>query len=193
MRSPARTPIQSPLQRFDAMELRLTLRANALGRRRSLTRLFRVASRLGDGIAWYALLVFLWVIGPAGSEPAVLQIGLTALGGVLIYRVLKNGLMRERPYIAHRGIVPGTAPLDRYSFPSGHSMHAALFTAFVAVLAAPLLPLVLPFALAVAASRVILGLHYPSDVIAGVGIGLALASVSLALRTPSAIIGWAAS
>ena len=71
------------------------------------------------------------------------------------------------------------APLDEFSFPSGHTLHAIAFSS-VAVAHYPWLawPLA-PFVALVAASRVVLGLHYPSDVLAASVIGTALASLSL--------------
>jgi undecaprenyl-diphosphatase len=72
------------------------------------------------------------------------------------------------------------APLDRYSFPSGHTLHAVSFTIVTTAHAPELAPILVPFALLVAASRVVLGLHYPTDVAAGAFIGMLLASVSLA-------------
>ncbi len=89
--------------------------------------------------------------------------------------------MRERPYINHGDILCGAAPLDRYSFPSGHTLHAACFTTMYAHVEPLMLPFLLPFALLVAASRIVLGLHYPSDVIVGASLGFALAGASIAL------------
>ncbi|MEM6511462.1 MAG: phosphatase PAP2 family protein, partial [Pseudomonadota bacterium] len=97
-----------------------------------------------------------------------------------VYKSMKKRLVRERPYINHGDILCGAAPLDRYSFPSGHTLHAACFTTMYAHIDPSLLVVLLPFALLVAASRIILGLHYPSDVIVGGSIGLALASVGIA-------------
>ncbi len=101
------------------------------------------------------------------------------LAGVALYRVLKTRLVRERPFVSHAGILLGTAPLDRYSFPSGHTLHAVCFT-IVAVTHHPVLAgVLLPFAMLVAASRVVLGLHYPSDVAAGAALGAMLAVATL--------------
>ena len=72
-------------------------------------------------------------------------------------------------------------PLDRYSFPSGHTLHAVSFTT-IALAHFPELAIVLvPFALLVAVSRVVLGLHYPTDVAAGAVLGATLATIGLAL------------
>jgi undecaprenyl-diphosphatase len=72
-------------------------------------------------------------------------------------------------------------PLDRYSFPSGHTLHAVTFTAIaihhVPMLAVPLVP----FALLIGASRVVLGLHYPTDVLAGATLGAGIAASTLML------------
>ena len=71
------------------------------------------------------------------------------------------------------------APLDEFSFPSGHTLHAVAF-GLVAMAHYPALALLLvPFTASVAVSRVVLGLHYPSDVLAATGIGSALAALSL--------------
>ena len=72
-------------------------------------------------------------------------------------------------------------PLDRYSFPSGHTLHAVCFT-WQAVAHFPELAWVLVAAATlIALSRVILGLHYPTDVVAGGTIGALLATCGLAL------------
>jgi undecaprenyl-diphosphatase len=72
-------------------------------------------------------------------------------------------------------------PLDRYSFPSGHTLHAVSFT-WQAVAHFPQLAWILiPLALLIALSRVVLGLHYPTDVIAGAAVGALLAAGGLAL------------
>jgi undecaprenyl-diphosphatase len=106
---------------------------------------------------------------------------LTGIGGVLLYKWLKRTFVRERPFITHVGISRAAAPLDRYSFPSGHTLHAVSFT-WQAVANFPELGWVLvPLAGLIADSRVVLGLHYPSDVLIGAAIGALLATVGLSL------------
>lgn len=169
------------MARFDVAEYRLCRRLNRGAGRRWVRLVFRVASRLGDGILWCVLVVLLpLVYGPAALRPALVM-SLTGLAGVAIYKFLKRHLVRERPFIRHPGITLAMPPLDRYSFPSGHTLHAVAFT-WQAVEHFPELGWVLiPLAALIATSRVVLGLHYPSDVIAGGAIGAALAIAAQSL------------
>ena len=163
--------------RVDAAEFGICRTLNGLSRRPPVRRVFQVVSRLGDGVIWYSLLL---LRGRAGMRPA-LAMALTGIIGVALYKVLKQTLVRERPFITHSGISLHGAPLDRYSFPSGHTLHAVAFT-WQAVAHFPGLAWVLvPFTSLVAASRVVLGLHYPTDVLVGAAIGGLLAQLGLSL------------
>jgi undecaprenyl-diphosphatase len=172
------------LRRADAAELALCLYLNRACGRRGVREFFGAISRLGDGVAWYVLIFALPFLYPsAGPLPSV-RMAMTGIAGVLIYKALKRTLVRERPFIACAGIALGTAPLDRYSFPSGHTLHAVSFTTMTVSLFPELGLLLVPFAALVGASRVVLGLHYPSDVAAGALLGFGLASLSLAVELP---------
>lgn len=168
-------------RRADAFEYAWCLRLNRTCRQSSVRTFFALISRLGNGVFWYVLMVLLPVLyGSEGITPAI-QMAVVGIAGVVIYKLLKSRLVRERPYISLAGIVPGTPPLDRYSFPSGHTLHAVSFSIVIVYSCPELAVLVVPFACLVAASRVVLGLHYPSDVLAGAGLGVVLAAVSIRL------------
>jgi undecaprenyl-diphosphatase len=172
---------QLMLARFDDAEYRLCRGLNRASEWQWLRALMRVASRLGDGLLWYVLLPALPLLyGTAAIRPALAMLA-TGLTGLLVYRRLKSTLVRERPFIRHPGITQEMPPLDRYSFPSGHTLHAVCFTC-QAVAHFPVLGWVLvPAAALIALSRVVLGLHYPTDVLAGAAIGASLAVCGLAL------------
>lgn len=169
------------LARIDAAEYGICRRMNRGASHVGLRTIFRVASRLGDGVIWYALLALLPVLyGSVAIRPAA-TMAITGVVGVALYKALKHVFVRERPFITHTSISLAAAPLDRYSFPSGHTLHAMSFT-WQAVAHFPELGWVLvPLAMLIAASRVVLGLHYPTDVLAGAGIGVALATLGLSV------------
>ncbi|MGH8230797.1 MAG: phosphatase PAP2 family protein [Steroidobacteraceae bacterium] len=167
------------MARFDMAEYALCRRLNRASSTPILCHTLRMASRLGDGVAWYVLVPLLPLLyGRAAVLPAI-GMAVTGIVGLLIYRWLKRALVRERPFIRHPGITQAMPPLDRYSFPSGHTLHAVAFS-WQAVAHFPELGWVLiPFASLVACSRVVLGLHYPSDVLAGATLGALLAMLAL--------------
>lgn len=167
------------MRRFDAAELALCVRVNRLCTRSHALKFFGVVSRLGDGVFWYALMLVLPMLYGDVGFPVAVQMALTGLTGVAVYKTLKRTLVRERPFLSDARISLGTAPLDRYSFPSGHTLHAVTFTTLACNYFPELAIVLAPFTALVAASRVILGLHYPTDVIAGALLGLGLATTSL--------------
>lgn len=166
---------------FNYLEGGICLRINRLSRKAWIRRLFAAVSKLGDGGFWVLMAALLYVLQGPQSLPSILHMAVTGGIGVLVYKALKNRLIRERPYINHGGILCGTAPLDRYSFPSGHTLHAVGFTILLWAFEPTTLLLAAPFTVLVAVSRVVLGLHYPSDVAVGAVLGAVLAGTSLAL------------
>jgi undecaprenyl-diphosphatase len=173
------TGLTALMARIDAAEYGICRRLNRGASLRTVRATFQVASRLGDGIVWYAMIFALpFLYGPDALRPSI-TMALTGVLGVGLYKVLKHVFVRERPFITHSSISLAAAPLDRYSFPSGHTLHAVSFT-WQAVAHFPELAWVLlPLASLIAASRVVLGLHYPTDVLAGAGIGAGLAAIGL--------------
>jgi undecaprenyl-diphosphatase len=174
------TGLNSLMARIDAAEYGLCCRLNRGAQRRLPRRVFQIASRLGDGVVWYALILALPLLyGAAAAKPAIVM-ALTGVLGVVLYRLLKRLFVRERPYITHEAISRAAAPLDRYSFPSGHTLHAVSFTWQACTHFPELGWVLLPLTGLIAGSRVVLGLHYPTDVLAGATIGAALAELGLA-------------
>ena len=163
-----------------AVEMPLCLALNRWGTRSLVHGFFATISRLGDGIFWYALMAALALAGGVRGAAAGLHLAVTGLIALALYRLLKRHIRRPRPCEGNQGVVALVAPLDRFSFPSGHTLHAVAFTTVASAWFPSLAILLIPFALLIALSRVVLGLHYPSDVLAAIVIGLLLAAGSLA-------------
>jgi undecaprenyl-diphosphatase len=166
-------------QQLAELELAWCLRINRIGEKRLVEQVFAVVSRLGDGIFWYTLMVTLLVFYGSLAIPAVGRMLTVGFISLLLYKWLKAKTTRPRPCNCNTTIRITVPPLDLYSFPSGHTLHAVAFS-IVAVFHFPrLVWLVLPFTLLVALSRLVLGLHYPSDVLAGALLGTGLSIVVL--------------
>jgi undecaprenyl-diphosphatase len=174
------TAFSSFLARIDTADYRICRRLNRGASRFLIRKPFQLISRLGDGLIWYVLILALPVLyGAPAVKPAILM-ALTGLLGVMLYGILKRCFVRERPFIRHAGISRAGAPLDRYSFPSGHTLHAVSFAWQASVHFPALAWVLVPLAGLIAASRMVLGLHYPTDVLVGALLGASLAQLGLA-------------
>jgi undecaprenyl-diphosphatase len=150
------------------------LRANHWAEQTWVRRYFQTVSRLGDGIVWYLLGAVIPLVEGQRGLPVFLHLAVMAIITSTLYRYLKKWTKRPRPFANDARIHVWTAPLDEFSFPSGHTLHAVSFT-LVTVAYYPMLAVVLiPLAISIALSRVVLGLHYPSDVFAATVIGSVL-------------------
>jgi len=100
------------------------------------------------------------------------HIGIEMLGSLalshLIVHVLKKNVCRERPKDVLKRINTFNLPIDCYSFPSGHTT-SVFAIAMTMTLHNPMLSIIVfPIAFTVAISRIYTGVHYPSDVLAGI-------------------------
>ena len=138
-------------------------------------------TRLGDGWVWYALAAILLLFGGPQRYAAVLAGLTTSIAGIFIFRRLKRLSKRPRPCQIEPHCWAMIAPPDRFSFPSGHAMTAFGIAVAVGHFYPELQLGLLMLAASIAASRIILGMHFLTDVIAGsaIGIGLGFAAFHL--------------
>jgi undecaprenyl-diphosphatase len=142
-----------------------------------LTAAARVVTWAGSAFVLVPLaLACCLVLVRVGLRQEAFAVAVSLAGAILISDLVKLLVSRSRPPVAHLQAVTGS------SFPSGHATQASAFW-FSLVLAlrvtrvAPLLTrvaagLALALVLAVALSRIYLGVHYPADVVAGVLLGM---------------------
>ena len=132
---------------------------------------FSVINSLANGKFWYAIMVAFPFIFGKEALIAVFQMIIVGLFCLPVYKYIKNKSRRYRPYITCDHIICTIKPLDKYSFPSGHTMNAVAFTIILCNFRPEFGAVLIPFTLLVALSRVVLGHHYPSDVISGAFVG----------------------
>ncbi len=154
-----------------------------------LTAVLRVVTWLGSGVVLVPVLVVACVLFRRlwrSWRPAV-DIVVVYGWAVLLYSVMKDALQRPRPPVAGR-----LTAADGWSFPSGHSTQAATAWGILAVLAWIDRPVRRQVAIGIAAAAVILlvaasrwylGVHWLSDVLAGMTLGIAVLSLWGVART----------
>jgi undecaprenyl-diphosphatase len=139
------------------------------------------SSRAGDGWLWGSMAIpILWLGGQRRYE-AMAVLASAALTGIVVFLLLKRMCSRARPCeiapIRWKELVPP----DRFSFPSGHSITAFAMVVPLSLFYPTFMMELMFCAVSVASSRVVLGLHFLSDVVAGslMGAGIGYAAYAL--------------
>jgi len=141
----------------------------------------------GDSWFWAIALILLWFLT---DDPFWKKWAVTLSGGisvlVVIVMSLKFTIRRRRPEGVWGGIYRNTDP---HSFPSGHAARAFLIAVLAAGLGPAWLGIILwVWAPLVALARVAMGVHYASDIVAGMFLGMLVGLVGL--ETYSPILDW---
>jgi undecaprenyl-diphosphatase len=132
------------------------------------------ATRGGDGWLWYTVGLAVFLFGGEDRVAALAATGLSSVLSILLFIWLKRFTGRRRPCQIEPHCWATLLPPDQFSFPSGHTM-TAFAVAVPLSLFYPTFAIGLLFcALSVAMSRILLGMHFLSDVIAGALIGTGL-------------------
>ncbi len=139
------------------------------------------ATRAGDGWLWFLTGLFILWFGGQDCLPALASAGSAAVAGIGCFLLLKNVSGRKRPFEIEPHCWAKLLPPDRFSFPSGHTITAFAVSLTLSGFYPALFPALLFCTLSIAASRILLGMHFLSDVLAGafIGTGLALASQAI--------------
>ena len=132
------------------------------------------ATRMGDGWIWYGLGLLLLACGGPQRFSAVGAAGSAALLGVLVFKALKRLSQRPRPCQIEPHCWSKVLPPDQFSFPSGHTMTAFSIALVVSYFYPSLEGALFFLALSIAVSRIVLGMHFLSDVLAGMVMGVAM-------------------
>jgi undecaprenyl-diphosphatase len=132
------------------------------------------ATRGGDGWLWYAMAIAILFFGGPERFAAAGSGASAAAFGVILFLWLKKLTHRRRPCTIEPHCWATLLPPDQFSFPSGHTITAFAFAVPFSLFYPSLMIGLLFCAFSVALSRVLLGMHFLSDVIAGSAIGASL-------------------
>ncbi len=142
-----------------------------LNSRRGMSRTITFISHTGDGYLYPIIGLLAYFFAPE-KAPAFLKATCMALIIELpSYKILKYAVKRDRPFMRFMDVQNLIVPIERFSFPSGHTGAAVVVATNIWFFFPQLGILAAGWAGLIALSRIIVGVHYPSDVLGGVFIG----------------------
>lgn len=160
------------LERIEALDLAFLKKWNSLVLPNFITYPLIFLVRIGDGWIWILVAFFLWRYLPRLELHAAVLHGLVTIAiSLAFYWPVKLIFKRKRPYDSGLGVTPMVPPLDKYSFPSGHTMNNLAVALTVSLyLPQMLIPAILvPITMGIL--RIRFGVHYLSDIAGGVVLG----------------------
>lgn len=146
-----------------------------------VARISKAISHTGDGHLYALFGVLAWAIG--GSHGAnFLAAGLVAFAIELpLYWLLKNSFQRRRPQELSPVLTAFITPSDRYSLPSGHTAAAFVMATLISQFYPDGYGIAFMWAALIGSARILLGVHFLTDVIIGAILGASCATISMQL------------
>jgi undecaprenyl-diphosphatase len=132
------------------------------------------ATRGGDGWLWYAMGLAILLFGGGQRFAAAGAAAVSSALGIVVFLWLKRLAGRRRPCHIQPHCWATLLPPDKFSFPSGHSITAFAVATPLGLFYPSLMLGLLFCALSIAASRILLGMHFLSDVLVGSLVGASL-------------------
>jgi undecaprenyl-diphosphatase len=171
--------VSQTLKWLAELDTRLFLGLNSRQRRSSTDRTIRLVSSTGDGYLYILMGLLLPLVYPAAGTAFLLALLLGFLMELPVYWILKNSFKRRRPFRVVKALAPVLNPSDEFSFPSGHTTAAFMVAGITTVCFPAASEIVYLWAALIGLSRVMLKVHFVSDVLAGIALGSLFAFLSL--------------
>jgi undecaprenyl-diphosphatase len=164
-----RAKVDRMFLRMNRREISIVSRVIRNSQRRPLSALLRATNRMGDG--WIYLPLLFWLLLERQWRLMMVASLGTAVS-FLLYFSTKPRFARMRPCDFAKGLSNGTRYLDRYSFPSGHCMTLSVVGVLLCWQHHDAIPLLAAMVLLLSWARIAAAHHYPTDLIAGIAVGL---------------------
>lgn len=165
----------------DTRDQRLMRRVNHWRAPKWLRLWMIAATRCGDGWLWGSMAAVVAIFGGEERFPAIGASTLAAAVGIGAFMKLKRTIGRKRPCAIEPHCWAQLLPPDQFSFPSGHTITAFAVAVPLGMFYPEMQPGLYFCAVSIAASRILLGMHFLSDVVAGAILGSVLGLSSRAL------------
>jgi undecaprenyl-diphosphatase len=178
-RSPVTTTVTTALRWLAEMDTRLFVGLNGRHRSAGIDRAAQFISFTADGYLYALLALLLLLLSPAQGTTYAIALLLAFLIELPVYWILKNSFRRRRPFRVVTALRPLLKPADEFSFPSGHTTAAFMVAGITTVFFPAFGPFTFTWAVLVGLSRIMLKVHFISDVIAGALLGACIAFLTL--------------
>lgn len=161
------------LGRIVAWDLALLRYIAGLSLPRSLNLSLILLVRIGDGYVWALIAAAVWWAMPLAQVKVVVAHCLVAIAiSLALYWPVKLLVRRSRPHESGHGVTAKVPPLDKFSFPSGHTMNNLAVALTLSLYVPHVFFLALCLPLILGALRVLFGVHYLSDITGGALLGI---------------------
>lgn len=137
-----------------------------------------LATRAGDGWLWALIGIAILFAGDAMRFRAIETAGFAVAAGIAMFHRIKRVVCRIRPRDIEPHCWAHIVTRDKFSFPSGHSTTAFAVAVSLGSFYPEIMPALLILAANVAVSRVVVGMHFMTDVLVGSGMGALLGYVA---------------
>lgn len=141
----------------------------------------RYISSTGDGYVYFVIALSILILEPVFGREFFWSGIIAYVFDVTLYLTLKNLIKRDRPAASIQSYQAWITPSDQFSFPSGHTAAAFLFACLVLNFYPAFAVVCFVWASMIAVSRVLLGVHYPTDLLAGASLGSGCAYLGIYL------------
>ncbi|MEO8100870.1 MAG: phosphatase PAP2 family protein [Acidobacteriota bacterium] len=156
---------------LDSRDQRLMRRLNRWRAPKWLRLWMVAATRGGDGWLWLAMSLVVALFGGTHRIAALSAAGCSVGIGIGLFMKLKRMIGRKRPYSIQAPRWAKLLPPDQFSFPSGHTITAFAMAVTLGAFYPEMRPGLYFCATSIAVSRILLGMHFLTDVLAGAALG----------------------